>query len=239
MSALKSEAKHRWWAAVCGILPQEQLHLREGGLSQFHAGAPVSEICLSSSFVLLSKRLWLDIRLRKSMPKHQWFPLSNYQLNAYKHNHMQKWCDLWDSQHKIEAESKLQILFCFSMSTSTAVLGVKSCCLKNVALLWLFFCFFYFVVMLNMQGHSALNTNLHKEEKNNKMNLNMLVSVFYSQIIHYRLQPKPVQWQEIKCGYTGFPFSFLLPWRAKCKCHSFEKSSKSPGPASIYFINFC
>lgn len=39
-----------------------------GGLWQPRAQAPLSEICLSSSFLPPAKRLWLDIRLRKSIP---------------------------------------------------------------------------------------------------------------------------------------------------------------------------
>lgn len=39
-----------------------------GGLTQLQSGAPVSKICLSSSFLLLTKRLWLNIRLRQSIP---------------------------------------------------------------------------------------------------------------------------------------------------------------------------
>lgn len=99
------------------------------------------------------------------------------------------------------------------MSASCAVLGAKSCCLKNVALLCIFL---NFVVMLNMQGRNfSLNTNLHKEEKHNKIDLNMPVPVFYNQMIHYRLQPKYVQRQELRCGYMGY--YVFIPTPLTCK----------------------
>lgn len=55
----------------CGVSPpgvNTPVGGREGGLSQLLAGAPLSEICLSSSFLFPTKRLWLDIRLRRSIP---------------------------------------------------------------------------------------------------------------------------------------------------------------------------
>lgn len=64
-------AEHQWWAALWRFSPRSEYTCggqRGGGLSQLHAGAPLSEICLSSSFLFSTKRLWLDIRLRRSIP---------------------------------------------------------------------------------------------------------------------------------------------------------------------------
>lgn len=63
----QSSAKLRCWAVVHGAPPQD-CAWRGVGLTQLHAGAPVSEICLSSSFLVRAKMLWLDIKLKQSIP---------------------------------------------------------------------------------------------------------------------------------------------------------------------------
>lgn len=124
---------------------------------------------------------------------------------------MQTRWNLWDAYHKIEAESKLQIFFSyFQCQLAFAVLGALCGLKKSASLctyltifpdarharLWLFF-FNKNYKLVSTSSMGSLNLNRDK-------------------------------W-EIRCGYVAsyfFFFPFPLHWRAKCKCHSFEKSSQ-------------